>query len=277
MSEFVKKTQQIIAPSLGAFGKCTYNFNKVVSLLSRNNLTVGQTLTGTVTFAKDELGRKVDIYNLQYIVCEAPKRNSKEKDKPKPNDEYTDAYKDFLVNWIGKLEGEKLEEAYEQASSRFPDCAAVHAAYLLALDPASEPKHLPNANETPEVTTAWCQQIITISKKVTSMIDQEKLLAFFGIRNDTRPDANKIKQENEKLRGYLVDALCRRGTALCRLYLLATPGAARDSLMESLRANTADLLKLVDFTDSKGNIWVRQQIVTEDCSKMYGQNSNTSF
>ncbi|KAL4705525.1 hypothetical protein ACJJTC_007749, partial [Scirpophaga incertulas] len=123
--------------------------------LSRNNLTVGQTLTGTVTFAKDELGRKVDIYNLQYIVCEAPKRNSKEKDKPKPNDEYTDAYKDFLVNWIGKLEGEKLEEAYEQASSRFPDCAAVHAAYLLALDPASEPKHLPNANETPEVTTAW--------------------------------------------------------------------------------------------------------------------------
>ncbi|KAL4705524.1 hypothetical protein ACJJTC_007748 [Scirpophaga incertulas] len=62
------------------------------------------------------------------------------------------------------------------------------------------------------------------------MIDQEKLLAFFGIRNDTRPDANKIKQENEKLRGYLVDALCRRGTALCRLYLLATPGAARDLL-----------------------------------------------
>lgn len=74
--------------------------------ISRSNLTIGHTLSGTVTFAKDELGRKVDTYALQYVVCEPPKRtnsNSKDKDKSKPHDDYMDAYKELTTNWLAKL------------------------------------------------------------------------------------------------------------------------------------------------------------------------------
>lgn len=68
-------------------------------------LAIGQALTGTVTFAKDEFGRKVDTYPLYYYVCDPPKRPSvnKDKEKTKPHDDYLEALKEFTTNWIGKL------------------------------------------------------------------------------------------------------------------------------------------------------------------------------
>lgn len=68
-------------------------------------LTVGQTLTGTVTFAKDEYGRKVDTYPLHYYVCEPPKRPStnKDKEKTKPHEDYVEAVKEFTTSWLAKL------------------------------------------------------------------------------------------------------------------------------------------------------------------------------
>ncbi|CAB3241271.1 unnamed protein product [Arctia plantaginis] len=191
--------------------------------ISRSSLSVGQTLTGSVTFAKDELGRRVDSYALQYVVCEAPRRAAppRDKDKPAPraapphappappHDEYMDALKDFTTGWLAKLEGDKLEQVYEELQEKFPGYLGAHVAYLHALDSPTDAKKLPHANEEPDVTTAWCEQLITISEKVIKAIDQDKLLAYLGMKNDTRSDANKIKQEQEKSRGYLVEALCR--------------------------------------------------------------------
>lgn len=75
--------------------------------ISRSNLTVGQTLSGSVTFAKDELGRKVNSYALTYVACEAPRRASSPRDKDKParapHDDYMDALKDFTTGWLAKL------------------------------------------------------------------------------------------------------------------------------------------------------------------------------
>lgn len=48
----------------------------------------------------------------------------------------------------------------------------------------------------------------------------------------------------------MIDALCRRGTALCRLRALAR-GASKDSLGEALALNAVDLLKFTDFNDAK--------------------------
>ncbi|XP_049882036.1 tripeptidyl-peptidase 2 [Pectinophora gossypiella] len=221
--------------------------------IGRSNLTIGHTLTGTVTFAKDELGRKVDTYPLQYVVCEPPKRtnNNKEKEKGKPHDDYMDAVKEFTTNWLAKLEGDKLEQVYEEMLEKFPGYLGAHVAYLHAVDSPTDAKKLPHANEEPDVTTAWCEQLVTISEKVIKQIDQDKLLAYLGMKNDTRSDATKIKQEQEKQKGYLIDALCRRGAALCRLRALAAGAAARDKLAAALRGNMDDLLKFTDLTDSK--------------------------
>ncbi|GBP73479.1 Tripeptidyl-peptidase 2, partial [Eumeta japonica] len=57
--------------------------------------------------------------------------------------------------------------------------------------------------------------------------------------------------EHEKQRGWLIEALCRRGTALCSLLMLAEPGASYERLMTSLHDNTTDLLKFTDLTDAK--------------------------
>ncbi|XP_063827389.1 tripeptidyl-peptidase 2 [Ostrinia nubilalis] len=224
--------------------------------ISRSNLTIGHSLTGTVTFVKDEHGRKVDTYALQYVVCEPPKRPSqaKDKDKSKPHDDYMDAYKELTTNWLAKLEGDKLEQVYEELLEKFPGYLGAHVAYLHGLDAPSDPAKLPHATEEPDVTTAWCEQLIATSEKVIKAIDQEKLLAYLGMKNDTRSDANKIKQEQEKQKGYLIEALCRRGTALCRLHALASAPAAREKLAAALAGNLNDLLKFTDLTDAKGRV-----------------------
>ncbi|XP_047041044.1 tripeptidyl-peptidase 2 [Helicoverpa zea] len=221
--------------------------------ISRSNLSIGQTLSGSVTFAKDELGRKVDTYGVSYVPCEPAKRSQppRDKDKAKPHDDYMDAVKDFTTNWLAKLEGDKLEQVYEELVEKFPGYLGAHVAYLHALDSPTDAKKLPHANEDPDVTTAWCEQLITISEKVIKAIDQDKLLAYLGMKNDTRTDATKIKQEQEKQRGWAVEALCRRGAALCRLRALAHAGAARDKLSDALHSNLTDLLKFTDLTDSK--------------------------
>ncbi|XP_075977565.1 tripeptidyl-peptidase II [Anticarsia gemmatalis] len=220
--------------------------------ISRSSLTVGQTLSGTVTFAKDELGRKVDSYALHHVCVEAPRRAApRDKEKRAPHDDYMDALKDFTTNWLAKIEGDKLEQVYEELQEKFPGYLGAHIAYLHALDSPTDAKKLPHANEEPDVTMAWCEQLITISEKVIKAIDQDKLLAYLGMKNDTRSDANKIKQEQEKQRGYLIDALCRKGTALCRLRALAQSSSAREKITEALTNNIHDLLKFTDLTDAK--------------------------
>ncbi|CAG4953707.1 unnamed protein product [Colias eurytheme] len=222
--------------------------------LSRSSVTAGQTLTGTVTFAKDEGARRADAHALQYALCEAPRRRDArdkeraERDK-RAHDDYRDALKDLAATWMPKLEGDKLEQVYEEVLERFPGYLGAHVAYLQAIDPHTDSKKLPTLSE-PDVTTAWCEQLIAIADKVLKGVDQERLLAHLGMKTDTRPDAAKIKQEHEKQRGWAVEALCRRGAALCRLHALAGP-AARAKLADALAHNLADLLHFADLTDTK--------------------------
>lgn len=57
----------------------------------------------------------------------------------------------------------------------------------------------------------------------------------------------RVRREQEKQRGYLVEALSRRGAALCRLQKLSRPPPDAAPLL----ANLNDLLKFSDLTDAK--------------------------
>lgn len=71
--------------------------------ISRSSLSIGVTLTGTVTFAKDELGHKVDAYGVSLVACEgrrAPPRPARERDR---DADYGDAAREFAHLWLPKL------------------------------------------------------------------------------------------------------------------------------------------------------------------------------
>jgi hypothetical protein len=55
-----------------------------------------------------------------------------------------------------------------------------------------------------------------------SEISESELLAHFAIKQDNRPDAADIKKEMEKKKNFYLDALVKRGIALCTLERLRT-------------------------------------------------------
>ncbi|XP_077291266.1 tripeptidyl-peptidase II [Arctopsyche grandis] len=217
------------------------------------NVTVGQYMSGHVTFAKDELGKKVDLYNIKYILPELPKKTSngsatKDKEKNK-SDEYAEALKDLKVNWLSKLEGETAQKLYDELLKEYPDHMGTHTAFMQSLDSTTDLRKLPSPNQTVEVSKATCEKIISIADKVIEGIDQEKMLSYYGMKIDSRTDAAKIKTQQEKLRGYLLDAYTKRGVALCKMHL--SSDTSNEDIMDKIKQTVIDILKFTELTDSK--------------------------
>lgn len=152
---------------------------------------------------------------------------------------------------------------------------------MQSLDPTTDLRKLPAPNQTLDISKANCEKIISIAEKVIANIDQEKLLAYFGMKNDNRPDATKIKMsvpfnnyeissfagkhfliifcsQQEKQRGYLLDAFTKKGIALCKLHLSndLSEDEVKPSTIDNIKQTVADILKFTDLTDSKVNIFL---------------------
>merc|ERR1712241_179349 len=68
--------------------------------------SLGQYLQGTATFAKDEVGKKADVYTFKYILPDAGKKKDKSKDKEKKkedSDAFKEALRDCKITWLAKL------------------------------------------------------------------------------------------------------------------------------------------------------------------------------
>lgn len=90
-------------------------------------------------------------------------------------------------------EGDAAQKLYDELLNDYADYLGSHTAYMQSLDPTTDLRKLPMPNQTPDVSKANCEKIIAIAEKVITSVDQEKLLAYFGMKNDNRPDAAKIK------------------------------------------------------------------------------------
>merc|ERR1712212_1201310 len=106
---------------------------------------LGQYLSGTATFAKEDVGKKVDVYNFKYILPEGSKKKEKEKDKGKKKAEdaaaYEEALRDCKISWLAKLGSQDLYSELLKAGGESSVITSIHAAKLanmLAVDAAEK-------------------------------------------------------------------------------------------------------------------------------------------
>ena len=55
------------------------------------------------------------------------------------------------------------------------------------------------------------------SFKYVFLAQPDEILAHMATKHDARPDAADVKKEMERQRNWLLDALVRKGLALCKL------------------------------------------------------------
>lgn len=200
---------------------------------------LGQYLQGTATFAKDEQGKKTDIYQFKYILPEPVKKKDKGKEKDGKKvkvDDYEgfkEAVKDTKIIWLSKLpaDNSQTKELYTELCTEGVSVTSVHAARLQGLTGA-EPKD-------------W-NEILATADKLIGSVDQTELLAWLGTKADTRDNAGEVKKEMEKMKGQLIDALAAKGEALLKQELKVA-GDRSAELLEIL----STILKYCDSTDSK--------------------------
>lgn len=77
-----------------------------ISLFYRSKISSlqGQYLTGMITYAKDEFGKKVDVYPFKFIPHDPAKKFNNKTDKEKTKmEEYNEALRDLKTSTLSKL------------------------------------------------------------------------------------------------------------------------------------------------------------------------------
>jgi tripeptidyl-peptidase-2 len=82
----------------------TYGYFKRIS----KGATLGSYLQGTITFCKDEIGKKVDVYTFKFVLSEPAKKsvnqnNKVDKELTTKWHEYKKAMRDLKCSWLAKL------------------------------------------------------------------------------------------------------------------------------------------------------------------------------
>ncbi|XP_029189240.2 tripeptidyl-peptidase 2-like isoform X1 [Acropora millepora] len=226
----------------------------------------GHILKGTISYVKNDNGKKACTYPVQFIVPATPNKpnsgSSGKADKigtstktaeKKPQQQFEEAMRDLKISWIPELEDLTL---FEDLVGQYPDHLPLFVAQLHFLDNSKE-----RLQKLP--------QIVKAAEKVISMIDRVELSSYYGMKTDARPDAAAIKSEKENQKSILVDALCRKGIALSEQILKKTSGLTyseetsegvsssedkeetEEGIYEKLNDTFNELVKWVDVSDLK--------------------------
>ena len=196
--------------------------------------SLGHYLQGTATFAKDEAGKRADVYQFKYILPEAVKKKDKAgKEKEKKKEDvaaYEEAIRDCKINWLSKLSYESKEglALYAELVAEAVNLSSVNLGRLQNMMSGEGDKN-------------W-KDILQQAEKVIECIDQPQLLSWLGMKSDMRDNAADVKKDMEKTKQQLVEALAAKGEAM-----LESGMTDRDNLLSVY----TDIVKYVDLSDSK--------------------------
>jgi len=197
---------------------------------------VGQYLQGTITYAKDEVGKKSDVYPIRYVLNETAKKDKNKNSGKKPDANFNESMAEQKINWIGKLEPNS-EEALTMFEALKKDEIANQAQLRLARISAFA---IDRKIDLESIDQKIVQEIIDLAVEIQDLIKEEDILLFYGTKFDARPDASDIKKDMEKNRNILIEALAKKGIAQCAQ---GNTDEATETLFK--------LLKFTDITDSK--------------------------
>lgn len=143
---------------------------------------------------------------------------------------------------------------YEDLKANYPDYLPIHTAMLTSLESPESRRYVPQDDQL-EASIKFANQIIAVADTVIASVDQEKLLAYYGLKNDQRPDASKVKVNMDKQKSCLIESLVKKGSALSRIYVYnkkkSADSAGNQQVLEQIGEVWKDVLKFGEPTDSK--------------------------
>ncbi|XP_055686753.1 tripeptidyl-peptidase 2 [Lutzomyia longipalpis] len=218
-------------------------------------------LDGTVVFAKDEHGRKVDTVVFQYILIEGQplkKANGMVKENKGKLEEYKEGLRDYQNGMIPKLDLADAEEIYQELIVSNPKYLAAHVALIQNLETGEPKAQMPHGymgalekieDKKPLETTL--NRIIDLADLVIRETDVDALLSYYGMKTDTRADAAKIKASMDKQKGTLLEAYTKKIIAMGKLHLLTITGVDLDEVLTEADEVFTGIAKFGDVNDSK--------------------------
>jgi len=210
------------------------------------SLAAGQQLVGHLLLVPTRGGsEKAGQFPFRYFVPDVAKKASsskveKEKDKTTKEEEFQSALKDFKIMWIGKLGsggGDAASSLLEELlGGERLDRILANGAKLQALDPVAEKD---------------AAEVVRRADLVLADVDRTRLLTYYGRKNTASEEAS-VKADMEKERLALLEALSRKGLALCQCLEKKLPA---EILPLATTANVQDLmnsaLEFAEPTDPK--------------------------
>jgi tripeptidyl-peptidase-2 len=201
---------------------------------------MGQYLQGSLTLAKDEQGKKVNVHTVKYILNESAKKatNDKANKGQKAKEQsLNESLNEAKINWIGKMDPNTDEALKLYESLRKDDSAHQGQLRLARMSAFAIDRKLDSCES---LSKKAAKEIIDLANEITDLIKEEDILLFYGTKFDARQDAAEIKKDMEKNRGVLIEALAKKGLALVSQ---GNVDEATDVLFK--------LLKFTDITDAK--------------------------
>lgn len=253
-------------PMAGGVLKSIYIAPLPTEKITKNAVAQSSWFEGQIILAKDELGKKVDTNTFQYIITEGPVVKKANGGAPKENkskmDEYKEGLRDYQCQMIAKLEGDDAENLYRDVLEDNPNYAGAHLAMIQSVEtpsgndvknqlPYAFMKQLKDVSVDVEDLRSKLQKTLKLVDLVIDGINQETLLAFYGLKSDNRPDATKIKQQMDKQKQQLLEAYVKKAVIIGKLSLLVS--AADTQSADELDNLSVEMTKFVDFNDAKVN------------------------
>ncbi|BFZ00765.1 hypothetical protein BsWGS_03804 [Bradybaena similaris] len=216
----------------------------------------GWTFTGHLTLCKEEPAKSKSGAKFKYFVSELPgkgksdgkKKESQANKETSGKDKFTaegmnEALRDLRISWISKPPAAATASLFSDLRKEHPTHVPVILSRITALE--AEDKDADKA--------ANLSEIIKIGTEGINLIDAEAVLAYFGMKLDTRPEAVAIKSDMEKKRQFLIDLLVKVGAAQAETVMLAQDAGEVSSsvTMEQLNKTYLELCRWVDFADKQ--------------------------